>query len=128
MPHWIALLTIVVAVWLVLSVVGGCLIGRGLGIIERHSTRSTRPKIRSMPTDPVAQRDIDRLKSEIDRLRDVERHLRRERDRVRSEATSELERLQSALREAAAHAGAFDGELAQRDADATAREEAPLGA
>ena len=77
-----------------------------------------------MASDPVAQREIDRLKSEIDRLRDVERHLRRERDRVRSEATSELERLQSALREAAAHAGAFDGELAQRDADATAREEA----
>jgi hypothetical protein len=36
MPHWIALLTIVVAAWLVLSVVGGWLIGRGLGIIERH--------------------------------------------------------------------------------------------
>ena len=36
MPHWIALLTIVVAAWLVLSVVGGWLIGRGLGIIARH--------------------------------------------------------------------------------------------
>jgi len=36
MPHWIALLAIVVAAWMILAVVGGWLIGRGLGIIERH--------------------------------------------------------------------------------------------
>ncbi len=36
MPHWLALLAIVVAAWLVLTVVGGWLIGRGLGAIERH--------------------------------------------------------------------------------------------
>lgn len=36
MPHWIALLGIVVAAWLGLAVVGGWLIGRGLGAIDRH--------------------------------------------------------------------------------------------
>lgn len=77
-----------------------------------------------MASDSGAQREIDRLNAEIDRLRDVERHLRRERDRVRSETMAELETMQSALREAAVHAGALDGELAQRAADATAREEA----
>ena len=37
MPHWIALLAIVLAAWMILAVVGGWLIGRGLGAIERHS-------------------------------------------------------------------------------------------
>jgi hypothetical protein len=37
MPHWIALIAIVVAAWLFLAVVGGWLIGRGLGVIERHN-------------------------------------------------------------------------------------------
>ena len=36
MPHWLALLAIVLASWLVLAVVGGWLIGRGLGAIARH--------------------------------------------------------------------------------------------
>ena len=36
MPHWIALLAIVVFAWMILAVVGGWLIGRGLGAIERH--------------------------------------------------------------------------------------------
>ena len=36
MPHWLGLLAIVVASWLVLTVVGGVLIGRGLGAIARH--------------------------------------------------------------------------------------------
>ena len=35
MPHWIALLAIVVCAWMVLAVVGGWLIGRGLGLLER---------------------------------------------------------------------------------------------
>jgi hypothetical protein len=37
MPHWIALLAIVVVAWMVLAVVGGWLIGRGLGVIERRT-------------------------------------------------------------------------------------------
>ena len=36
MPHWIALLAIVMAAWLIVAVVGGWLIGRGLGVIDRH--------------------------------------------------------------------------------------------
>ena len=37
MPHWIALLAIVVAAWMILAVVGGWLIGRGLGVIQRRA-------------------------------------------------------------------------------------------
>jgi hypothetical protein len=37
MPHWIALLAIVVAAWMVLAVVGGWLIGRGLRVMERRT-------------------------------------------------------------------------------------------
>jgi hypothetical protein len=37
MPHWIALLAIVVVAWMILAIVGGWLIGRGLGAIERRS-------------------------------------------------------------------------------------------
>jgi len=36
MPHWIALLAIVAAAWLVFAVVGGWLIGRGLGVIDQR--------------------------------------------------------------------------------------------
>jgi hypothetical protein len=39
MPHWIALFAIVVVGWMVLAVVGGWLVGRGLGVIERHQAR-----------------------------------------------------------------------------------------
>ena len=58
------------------------------------------------------------------RLRDVERHLRRERDRVRTETVAELEGMQAALREAATHAETFDDELERRAAAAAAREAA----
>lgn len=37
MPHWIALLAIVVAAWMILAVVGGWLIGRGLGVIQHRT-------------------------------------------------------------------------------------------
>jgi hypothetical protein len=37
MPQWIALLAIVIVAWIVLAVVGGWLIGRGLGAIERRT-------------------------------------------------------------------------------------------
>ena len=121
MPHWIALLAIVVVAWIVLAVVGGWLIGRGLGIDRAAPTTvDARPRHppASRPDDPAEQREIDRLNAEVDRLRDLERHLRRERDRVRSESDAELERLQSALREAAVNAGALDESSTQRAADA----------
>lgn len=35
MPHWVAMLAIVVAGWLSLAVLGGFLIGRGLRAFER---------------------------------------------------------------------------------------------
>jgi hypothetical protein len=38
MPQWIALLAIVVVAWMILAVVGGWLIGRGLGAIERRAS------------------------------------------------------------------------------------------
>jgi hypothetical protein len=37
MPHWLALFAIVIAAWLALAVVGGWLIGRGLGVIDRRT-------------------------------------------------------------------------------------------
>ena len=37
MPQWIALVAIVVVAWMILAVVGGWLIGRGLGAIERRA-------------------------------------------------------------------------------------------
>jgi hypothetical protein len=37
MPQWVALLAIVVVAWMILAVVGGWLIGRGLGAIERRA-------------------------------------------------------------------------------------------
>ena len=39
MPHWIALFAIVLVGWLLLSVIGGLLLGRGLGVVERRSAR-----------------------------------------------------------------------------------------
>jgi colicin import membrane protein len=75
-------------------------------------------------SNPGARRELERLEAEVRRLRDVERHLRRERDRVRKESLAELEKMQAALREAATHAGTFDDELERRAADATAREAA----
>ena len=50
MPHWVALLAIVVSAWLVLAVVGGWLIGRGLGAIERRSQREPETE-RQQPQD-----------------------------------------------------------------------------
>ena len=45
MPHWIALFAIVVAAWMVVAVVGGWLIGRGLGLLERRDhVLDNRPK------------------------------------------------------------------------------------
>jgi hypothetical protein len=37
MPHWVALLAIVVSAWMILAVVGGWLIGRGLRVIKRDA-------------------------------------------------------------------------------------------
>jgi hypothetical protein len=37
MPQWIAWLAIVIVAWMLLAVVGGLLIGRGLGAIERRA-------------------------------------------------------------------------------------------
>lgn len=39
MPQWITLLLLTIGAWLVLSVVGGLLIGRLLAFAERHSRR-----------------------------------------------------------------------------------------
>jgi hypothetical protein len=36
MPQWIFLLVIVIAAWLALSVVGGLLVGRLIGFVERQ--------------------------------------------------------------------------------------------
>ena len=60
MPQWIALLAIVVVAWMVLAVVGGWLIGRGLGAIERRAARTSptpspvppRPKIAPWQQNP----------------------------------------------------------------------------
>jgi hypothetical protein len=41
MPHWIVLLVIVLVGWMILAVVGGWLVGRGLGAIERRSDRGS---------------------------------------------------------------------------------------
>lgn len=44
MPHWVSLVAIVAAAWLVLAVAGGWLIGRGLGVIERRSEGGEEPE------------------------------------------------------------------------------------
>jgi hypothetical protein len=43
MPHWIALLAIVSAGWLVVAVVGGWLIGRGLAVLARDELEDDVP-------------------------------------------------------------------------------------
>jgi hypothetical protein len=43
MPHWIALLAIVSAGWLVVAVVGGWLIGRGLGLLAHDELEDDEP-------------------------------------------------------------------------------------
>ena len=73
--------------------------------------------------DDSAEREIARLTAEVARLRDLERGLRRERERVRAESAAEIERLQSALREAAVNAGALDAELEREAEEAAARGE-----
>ena len=40
MPHWVSVLLLVVVGWLVVAVVGGLLVGRGLGVIERRTDRT----------------------------------------------------------------------------------------
>jgi hypothetical protein len=42
MPQWIFLLVVVIAAWLVLSVVGGLLVGRLIGFVERRADRIRR--------------------------------------------------------------------------------------
>ena len=42
MPQWIYLLMLAVGAWLVLSVVGGLLVGRLIGFVERHVPHSGR--------------------------------------------------------------------------------------
>jgi chromosome segregation ATPase len=69
------------------------------------------------------QQEIARLTAEVERLRDLERGLRRERERVRAESAAEIERLQAALRKAAVNAGALDDDLERRAEEADAREE-----
>ncbi len=51
MPQWIALLAIVVVAWMVLAVVGGWLIGRGLGAIERRTDPGEPEADRAVPQD-----------------------------------------------------------------------------
>lgn len=67
-----------------------------------------------MAGERADQQQIERLTAEVERLRGLERDLRRERERVLADTAAEIERLQTALREAAAHAGALDGDLQQR--------------
>jgi chromosome segregation ATPase len=73
--------------------------------------------------DSAEQREIARLTAEVERLRALERGLRRERERVRAGSAAEIERLQAALREAAANAGALDEDLERRADEAADREE-----
>jgi DNA repair exonuclease SbcCD ATPase subunit len=73
--------------------------------------------------DEADVREIARLTAEVTRLRDLERGLRRERERVRAESAAEIQRLQAALREAATNAGALDAELEREAEEADAREE-----
>jgi DNA repair exonuclease SbcCD ATPase subunit len=70
------------------------------------------------------QAEIERLEAEVTRLRELERGLRRERERVRAEAAAEIERLQIALREAAAHAGERRDDIGSRIEAAAAAERA----
>ena len=51
MPQWIALLAIVVVAWMIVAVVGGWLIGRGLGAIERRTDPAEQEADRATPRD-----------------------------------------------------------------------------
>jgi chromosome segregation ATPase len=64
--------------------------------------------------DRSQEQHVERLTAEVERLRELEHDLRRERERVLAETAAEIGRLQAALREAAAHAGALDSDLEQR--------------
>lgn len=55
MPHWVALVAIVAVAWIVLAVVGGWIIGRGLGVIERHGEQ------------PLPHGDADAIDEELRR-------------------------------------------------------------
>jgi len=58
MPHWIALLAIVVTAWMAVAVVGGWLIGRGLGLLERrgHDTGKRAEQARTGDGDEKLRR------------------------------------------------------------------------
>ena len=42
MPQWIFLLVITIAAWLAVSIVGGLLVGRLIGFVERHVSQPRR--------------------------------------------------------------------------------------
>jgi chromosome segregation ATPase len=73
-----------------------------------------------MAPDAADRQEIARLTGEVERLRELERSLPAERERVRAESAAEIARLQEALREAAGHArglepdSGFGQELAER--------------
>lgn len=53
MPHWVALLAIVVAGWLFVAVAGGWLVGRGLGAFERRHGHETVDDVPQVEPDEV---------------------------------------------------------------------------
>jgi chromosome segregation ATPase len=57
-----------------------------------------------MSPDAADRQEIARLRTEVERLRALERSLPAERERVRAESAAEIALLQEALREAAGHA------------------------
>lgn len=72
-----------------------------------------------MARDP----ELERLTAEVERLRDLERQLRLERERVREEAAGEIDAVRAALREAASNARVREAELDRRALQADAREQ-----
>jgi len=57
-----------------------------------------------MEPDAAERQEIARLTAEVDRLRELERTLLAQRERIRVESAAEIARLQEALREAAGRA------------------------
>jgi chromosome segregation ATPase len=57
-----------------------------------------------MAPDAAERQEIARLTGEVERLRELERTLLAQRERVRAESSAEIARLQEALRAAAGHA------------------------
>jgi hypothetical protein len=53
MPHWIALIAIVIVGWLVLAVGGGWLLGRGLALFERREAGTGTDEPTSPPADDL---------------------------------------------------------------------------